>query len=243
MTGELSFLSHFEELRRRLFLSLCGFGICFAVCSVFTGRIANFIFFPYYQYLPKGSETLAYTNISEVFFLYMKMVAIVALFLSAPWIFYQLWLFISPALRQKEKRLAAPFVLGTTFFMMAGMVFSYLVVLPFTFRFFFAFNEGYRNVVTVSSIWNFELLMILGIGLSFESPVLIFLLTRLRLITPKTLFKYSRWAVLLAFIISAIITPSGDPFTQTIVALPIIILYFLGILLAIIFPVKEEAAI
>jgi sec-independent protein translocase protein TatC len=242
MSEQLSFFSHFDELRRRIFHSLWGFGICFALCSVFTGKVANFVFLPYYKYLPKGAETLAYTNISEVFFLYMKMVAIVALFISSPWIFYQLWLFISPALRQKEKRLALPFIMGTTFFMMAGMVFSYLVVLPFTFRFFFNFNEGYRNVVTVSSIWNFELLMIIGIGLSFESPVLIFLLTRLHIVTPKTLFKFSRWAILLAFIISAVITPSGDPFTQTIVALPIVVLYFLGILLAMLFPVKKENA-
>jgi len=242
MDKELTFLGHLGELRKRIAVSLWGFGIVFAFCSFFMKKIAAAVFLPYYRYLPEGGETLAYTNISEIFFLYMKMAAVAALFLSSPWLFYQLWLFLSPALRPREKKLALPFIAGTAFFMMAGMAFSYAVVLPFTFRFFFDFNEGYRNVVTVSSIWNFELLMIVGIGLSFESPVLIFLLSRLGIVTPKTLFKQSKWAVLAAFVVSAVITPSGDPFTQTIVALPIIVLYFAGILLALIFPPGKEAA-
>lgn len=242
MSRELSTLEHIGELRKRILASLWGFGAAFAICSVFAKKIAVQVFLPYYEYLPRGAGELAFTGISEVFFMYMKMAAVAALFVSAPWIFFQLWLFISPALRKKERRLAVPFILGTAFFMMGGMLFSYFIVLPYTFSFFFELNEGYRNVVTVSSIWNFELLMILGIGLSFETPVLMFLLARLGLAGPKALLRNSKWAVLAAFIIAAVITPSGDPFTQTVVALPIIILYFTGILLAIMFPSGKETA-
>lgn len=242
MSEKLTLWEHFEELRRRIFHSLIGFVVVFIFLSFFTKKIANYIFFPYYKCLPDPSYQLSYTNISEIFFLYFKMVAVVSLFFSAPWFFYQIWLFISPALRKKEKKFAIPFIVLTSFFLMSGMLFAYFVVLPATFNFFFELNKDYRNVVTASSIWNFELIMILAIGLSFETPLLIFFLSRLNLVSIKSLIKNVRWAILLAFIISAVITPSGDPVTQTLVALPIVLLYFLGILLSFIFPssTKEE---
>lgn len=242
LSRELSVLEHLGELRKRILTALWGFGAALVLCSMFVKKIADVVFLPYHKYLPEGSGALAYTNISDIFFIYFKMASVSAVFLSSPWLFYQLWLFIRPALREKERRLALPFVAGTAFFMMAGMVFSYYMVLPLTFRFFFALNEGYRNVVTASGIWNFELLMILGIGLCFETPVLIFLLARLGLVKPKSLLSYSKWAVLISFIVAAVITPSGDPFTQTAVALPMIFLYFLGLLLAIMFPAGKEEA-
>lgn len=241
MARELSLLEHLGELRKRILTALWGFGAALVLCSLFVKKIANLVFLPYHKYLPEGSGALAYTNISDIFFIYFKMAAVAAIFLSSPWLFFQLWLFIRPALREKERRLAIPFVLGTALFMMAGMVFSYYMVLPLTFRFFFALNEGYRNVVTASGIWNFELMMILGVGLCFETPVLIFLLARLGLVTPERLFAFSKWAVLVSFILAAVITPSGDPFTQTAVAVPMIALYFLGVLLAIMFPAGKEA--
>ncbi len=243
MSKELSLLQHLGEIRKRILIALWGFGAALLICSFFVKKIAGLVFLPYHKYLPEGTGPLAYTNISEVFFIYFKMAAVAAVFLSSPWIFCQLWFFISPALRRKEKRLALPFILGTAFFMMGGMLFSYFMVLPYTFNFFFSLNEGFRNVATVSSVWNFELMMILGIGLCFETPVLIFLLVRLGLATPKRLFAFSKWAVLVSFMVAAVITPSGDPFTQTVVALPMIFLYFLGLLLAIMFPAgKEEAS-
>ncbi|MCX7830528.1 MAG: twin-arginine translocase subunit TatC, partial [Acidobacteria bacterium] len=160
-------------------------------------------------------------------------------FFSAPWLFWQMWLFISPALRKKEKRLVLPFVAGTSLLMMCGMLFAYFYVLPLTFRFFFEFNRDYHNIVTVSSIWNFELMMIVAVGLSFETPVIILFLNLLRIVNIKILLKNLRWAILLAFVVSAIITPSGDPFTQTVVAVPIVALYLLGIAMSAFFPPKK----
>ena len=147
--GEMTFLEHFEELRRRLSWAALGYAAAFAVSTAFLSQIMQALVEPYYKYLPKGQK-LAYTEITEVFFFYMKVAAVVAIFVSAPWIFYQLWRFISPGLKPKEKRLALPFVLATSFFFMAGMAFCYFAVLPYTFKFFYDFNKDFTNLVTVS---------------------------------------------------------------------------------------------
>ncbi len=118
---------------------------------------------------------------------------------------------------------------------MTGMAFCYYMVLPYTFKFFFDFNQGFENIVTVSNFWDFEMKFLLGIGLTFETPILILFLTRLGLVSPGFLVRKFKWAVLIAFIISAIITPSGDPVNQTIVAVPIVILYAIGVLISWIF--------
>ena len=233
--GEMTFLEHFEELRRRIVYSLYGLLVAFGAVSIYMKPLMAFLLAPYYKYLPESQRSLAYTQITEVFFIYMKVALIGAIFVAAPWIFYQLWAFISPGLRPKEKAWAAPFVIATSLFFMGGMAFCYLVVLPFTFKFFFQFNSGFTNVVTLSSFWGFEMKFLLGIGLVFETPILILLLTRLGIVTPKTLAKKAKWAILTAFVVSAVITPSGDPLTQTVVALPIIALYGLGVLVAWIF--------
>ena len=244
-TGEMSFLEHFEELRRRIYFALVGLAVAFGVATLFLDKIMKFLVAPYFKYLPKGQQSLAYTEITEVFFLYMKVAFVVGLVISAPWIFYQLWRFIAPGLKSREKRMALPFVLGTTLFFLAGVAFCYYVVLPYTFRFFFQFNEGFTNVVTVSYFWDFEMKFLLGIGLTFETPILILFLTRLGIVSPGFLLRKFKWAVLIAFIIAAVITPSGDPVNQTIVAVPIIVLYGLGILISYLFrrkPAPEQAA-
>lgn len=236
---EMTFLEHFEELRRRIFRALVGLAVAFAVATAYMKPLMQFLTDPYFKYLPPGQRTLAFTEVTEVFFLYMKVALVGAVFLGAPWIFAQVWAFIAPGLRPQEKRWAVPFVLATSLFFMAGMAFCYYFVLPLTFRFFFEFNQGFQNVVTVTSFWSFEMKFLLGLGLVFETPVLIFLLTRLGLVTPKTLWKGFRWAVLTAFIVSAVITPSGDPLTQTVVAVPIIVLYALGVLVSYLFRKRD----
>jgi sec-independent protein translocase protein TatC len=210
------------------------------VCSVFLTDIMQALVEPYYKFLPKDQKALAYTEITEVFFFYMKVAAVAAIFVAAPWIFWQLWRFISPGLKAKEKKLALPFVLATSFFFMAGMAFCYFAVLPYTFRFFTEFNKDFTNVVTVSYFWGFTMKFLLGMGLVFETPILILFLTRLGLVTTGFLLRKIKWAILLAFLVAAVITPSGDPINQTIVAVPIVVLYLLGILISWIFKRKPE---
>ncbi len=238
--GEMSFLEHFQELRRRLGHALIGLVIAFGVATFYLNDIMNFLVAPYFRYLPKGQQSLAYTEITEVFFLYMKVAAVVAVFVAAPWVFYQLWLFIAPGLRAREKRLALPFIVATSAFFMTGMAFCYFYVLPYTFKFFFDFNKGFTNVVTVSYFWDFEVKFLLGMGLVFETPILILFLTRLGIVSTGFLLRKFKWAVLISFIISAVITPSGDPVNQTIVAVPIIVLYGLGIAISWLFRKREK---
>jgi len=238
--GEMTFLEHFEELRKRLYWALIGYCVAFGLSTVFLDELMQFLVQPYYKYLPEGQRSLAYTEITEVFFLYMKVAAVAGLFIAAPWIFIQLWAFISPGLRSREKRLALPFILATSLFFMAGMAFCYYAILPYTFKFFYDFNKGFRNVVTVSYFWDFTVKFLVGMGLVFETPILILFLTRLGLVSTGFLLRKFKWAVLLAFIIAAVITPSGDPINQTIVAVPIIVLYALGILISWVFKKKAD---
>ena len=190
--GEMTFLEHFGELRTRLMRAFYGFAAVFCVVSYFMDDLMRFLFQPYLQLMPPDQRRLAYTGITDVFFAYMKIAAVLAVFAASPWIFYQLWAFIAPGLKPAEKRWAVPFVLGTSFFFLCGLVFCYLYVLPFTFRFFADFNREYTNVVTLEYFWSFELKFLLGLGLVFETPILIFLLTRLGLVSTKTLLKQWR---------------------------------------------------
>jgi len=238
--GEMTFLEHFEDLRKCLYRAVLGVIATFAVCTYYLPEIMKFLVAPYFRYLPQGQQSLAYTEITEVFFLYMKVAFVGSLFASAPWIFYQLWVFISPGLRPQERKYALPFILGTSAFFMAGMAFCYYAVLPYTFKFFFEFNKQFTNIVTVSNFWDFEMKFLLGIGLTFETPILILFLTRLGLVTPMFLLKKFKWAVLLAFVASAVITPSGDPVNQTIVAVPIIVLYAIGVGISFLFQKRQE---
>jgi sec-independent protein translocase protein TatC len=240
--GEMTFLQHFEELRMRIFRAFYGLVVAFFIVYFFINKIMVILVAPYYKYLPKGQQSLTYTGVTEVFFVYMKIAAVLAIVVASPWIFYQLWAFIAPGLKKKERRWALPFVLATSAFFISGVVFCYYIVLPFTFRFFFQYNEGFTNIVTVSYFWNFELMFLLGIGLTFETPILILLLTRLGIVSTSTLLKKYKWAILIAFIVSAVITPSGDPVTQTIVAVPIIVLYGLGVFISWFFRKRPERA-
>lgn len=242
---EMTFLEHFDELRRRLVQAVWGLVVAFAAVTYFLPQIMKVLVEPYYTYLPEGQRHLAFTGVTDVFFVHMKIAAVLALFAASPWIFFQLWRFISPGLKPKEKRWAFPFVSATSLCFLGGLAFCYAFVLPFTFRFFQEYNQDYMNVVTLDFFWSFELKFLLGIGLVFETPVLIFLLTRLGLVSAGTLLKKWRWVILGAFAVSAIVTPSGDPVTQTVVAVPIIALYAIGLLVSWLFQrrtPKEETA-
>lgn len=236
---EMTFLEHFDELRRRLVHAVWGLLVVFAVITYFLPDIMRLLVEPYYKFLPEAQRHLAYTGVTDVFFVHMKISMVLALFGAAPWIFFQLWKFISPGLKPREKRWAIPFVLLTSLCFLGGLLFCYLYVLPFTFRFFQEYNQDYVNVVTLDYFWSFELKFLLGIGLVFETPVLIFLLTRLGIVSTATLLKKWRWVIVGAFTVSAVVTPSADPVTQTVVAVPIVALYAIGLLISWLFQRRE----
>lgn len=237
---KMSFLDHLDEFRRRLFISIIAIAVLFGVCWFFSKHIYNFLAQPIYQFLPEDDPRLAFISLSEPFFLYLKVSFLAAIFFASPIILTQLWMFISPGLYRKERKYALPFILFTTLFFVAGGLFGYYIAFPMVVRFFLRMGAEFRQVVTIRSYLSLLTNILLGLGLVFETPLLIFFLSRLGLVTTRFLIKNFKYAILVIFIIAAVITPTPDVVTQATFALPMIVLYALGILISIIFGKPRE---
>jgi sec-independent protein translocase protein TatC len=236
---KMSFLQHLEELRKRLIVSVIALAVGFLVCWGFADRIFQILQSPLTRFLPKGDK-LAYTRLTAPFFLYMKVAFFAGIFVAAPVILYQVWLFIAPGLYKRERRMALPFILGATFFFLLGGYFGFSYILPGTCAFFVDLGKRFKQVVTVDDYFSFASTIVLATGLVFETPILIFFLARLGIVTPAFLMQKFKYAIVLAFIIAAVITPTPDMVTQTALALPMIGLYLLGIGIAYVFGKKVK---
>ncbi|HEV2718532.1 MAG TPA: twin-arginine translocase subunit TatC [Thermoanaerobaculia bacterium] len=231
---KMSFLEHLEELRKRLIVSIIALLAGFLVCWGFADKIYAILEAPLLRFLPKG-EKLAYTRMTAPFFLYMKVAFLAGIFLAAPIILLQLWLFIAPGLYKRERRLAAPFIIGASLFFILGGWFGYRFLLPGMCDFFVQTGKQFHQVITIDDYYSFASTMILATGAVFETPILIFFLARLGIVTPAFLMQKFKYAVVLAFIIAAIVTPTPDMVTQTMLALPMIGLYLVGVAVAYLF--------
>ena len=221
-------LEHLEELRKRLFRALIAVGLAFLVCWRYIEPICNFLAQPIYRYLPKGSK-LTFLGVTDPFILYFKVAALVALFVASPVVLYQLWRFVSPGLYKRERYWALPFVFFGTFFFISGGVFAYYVAFPYAVQFLLGIGSTFQPMITIERYFRFLITVILGLGLMFELPILIFLLAQIGIVTPRGLMRQFRWAVLLIFIAAAIITPTPDIVNMCIFAIPTIGLYLLGV--------------
>jgi len=237
---KMSFLDHLEELRKRLMVSFAAVFIAFLVCWNYAERIFGKLQEPITRYLPKG-ESLAFTRLTAPFFLYMKVAFFAGLFLAAPVILLQVWLFIAPGLYKKERRYAAPFIIFASVFFLLGGWFGYGILLPKTCQFFVETGRQFKAMVTIDDYFSFASTIILASGLVFETPILIFFLARLGIVTPAFLIQKAKYAVVLSFVIAAIVTPTPDMVTQSALAIPMIVLYFLGIGIAFLFGKKHDA--
>jgi sec-independent protein translocase protein TatC len=218
---KMSFLDHLEELRRRLIVSIIALGVGFLVCWGFADKIFEQMQKPLAQWLPKGDH-LAYTRLTAPFFLYMKVAFFAGIFVAAPVILLQVWLFISPGLYKRERRWAAPFILGATVMFLLGGWFGFAIILPGTCKFFVELGKDFKQVVTIDDYFSFASMIVLSAGLIFETPILIFFLARLGVVTPAFLMQKLKFAIVGAFIVAAVITPTPDMVTQTALALPMI---------------------
>jgi len=233
--NEMSFFEHLGELRKRIVYSLAFLLIFFVASWNFVGRLYYWLSLPVLKFLPtgvSGEKKLAFTSLTEPFMMYIKIAFISSLFLSSPFIFHQLWLFISPALFPKEKKWVIPFVFFTTVFFLAGGLFGYFVVFPLTCKFFLSVGKDFTAILTINEYFSLAFKILFGIAIIFLLPVLVFLLAKLRIVTARFLIKYFKYAVVLIFITAAVITPTGDMITQTVFAVPMILLYLLGVLIA-----------
>ncbi|MCB1034476.1 MAG: twin-arginine translocase subunit TatC [Acidobacteria bacterium] len=224
----MSLLEHLDELRKRMFRALIGFAVAFGICWSFHREIFAFLEAPIVPYLP-GDQKLSFFSVSDPFLLYFKTAALAALFLSSPYLLAQLWGFVSPGLYRKEKRWAIPFILLGTLFFVAGGAFAYFVAFPFAVEFLLGMGEDFQAVIAASNYLKFLMTVILGLGLMFELPIVIFLLSLVGVVKASFLLKHFRWAIVIIFTAAAIITPTPDIVNLLVFALPTLGLYLLGV--------------
>jgi len=225
------FLRHLEELRKRLISSAIAVGIGFAICYFFSERIFLILIEPLNAVMPEGDQ-LIFTALPEMFFAYLKVAFVSGILMASPYLFYQMWMFVSPGLYKQERSLVVPFVLASTLLFVGGALFGYFIVFPFGFKFFIGFsNEYVKALPSVKQYFGFALKLLFAFGVVFELPVIIFFLAKLGLVTTELLRKKRKYAILMTFVAAAILTPP-DVITQCMMAGPLIILYEVGIIVS-----------
>jgi len=233
------FMSHLEELRKRLVICAIGVGAGFVIAYIFSERLFQLLVAPLKAVMPEGDQ-LIFTNLPEMFFAYIKVAFIAGIMAASPLIFYQLWMFIAPGLYRKEKKMAIPFVISSTILFVGGALFGYFVVFPFGFKFFIGFSNDYvKALPSVKQYFSFSMKLLFAFGAVFELPVIIFFLSKMGVVTPQFLRQKRKYAILLTFALAAILTPP-DVITQCMMAGPLIVLYEIGILVSRIAQKKKE---
>lgn len=230
----MSFLEHLEELRQRLLRSVVSVCVGGAVCFYFRDQIYGFLARPLTHELAAlhYPTKLIYLNPVDPFNLYVKMSIVCGLFLACPYVLWQIWLFISPGLYKHEKRYVWPFVLLTSALFLAGGAFAYRFAFPAAVDFLLRFAHQFQPMVTITEYLNLAFKVIVAVGLVFELPVAIMLLSLFGIITPKFLWKNLRYAILITAVLAAAILPSNDLASVFIVWIPLVALYMLSILLS-----------
>jgi sec-independent protein translocase protein TatC len=230
--GKMSFLEHLDELRKRIVRACLAIGGGVIVGFFFIDKIFNFLLAPAKAALPPGA-TLIYTQPGEAFNLYITVSLIAGAVLAAPFIMYQVWMFIAPGLYSNEKRMAIPFVLFSTLGFITGAAFNHYIAFPFIMVFFASFNSiDLRFMPKLDDVFGLSPNMLIGIGIDFQMPTVVYFLAKMRMVTARFLIKNFKYALLLTFVVAAVITPTGDPMTQTIFAAPMIGLYGVSIIIA-----------
>ena len=229
---KMPFMEHLGELRTRIMRALFFLLGGLAVAFPFSERIVDWLARP----VTKLGYKLVFTAPAEAFWVQMKVALIVALFISAPGILWQVWAFVAPGLHQHEKKYAAPFVIVGSLMFIAGGAFSLFVVTPYAIAFLLSFaRETLTPMITLENHIDFLLKFTLAFGAVFELPLAITVLARMGVVTAKQLAKNRKYAILGAFIAGAVLTPTPDAFNQTLMAGPLILLYEVGIICARVF--------
>ena len=222
----MSLMEHLDELRRRIVHSAAYLAVGFFVCWFFRDRIVAFLQAP----LNKIGKSLVFTHPMDALNLDLQASLLAGAILASPFILFQVWLFIAPGLYQKERRFVVPFMGATVGLFLTGASFGYFFVLPAEIKILIVdFGHNFTPMVTIEDYTSFFLSVILGLGISFELPILIFFLALLGVVSPKFLWDNIRYAILAVFLVAAIITPSPDPWTMCIYAIPMLVLYLVGI--------------
>jgi sec-independent protein translocase protein TatC len=240
----MGFLDHLEELRKRIVYSIISVAVGFGVCWWKVERIYDVMQRPIMDALKANgmSEKLVYLNPTEPFNLYLKIAALAGLFLTSPFVLYQVWMFISPGLYRNEKRYVVPFMVSTITLFASGGYFGYKIVYPAALSFLINFGKQFQPMITIGEYTSLFLSIILGMGLIFEMPILVFFLSLMGIISAGFMWKNFRYSILVIFIIAAIVTPTTDILNMCIFAAPMIALYAVSIGVAWLVHPKQRAA-
>lgn len=224
--------AHLEELRTRLMRIAIALGIGFVVSYVFKDWLFSVLTKPLVEVMPPKSFMI-YTGMPDAFFIYMKIAFFASIIITSPYCLYQIWKFISPGLNPKEKKYVVPFVLASSILFVSGVLFGYFIALPPAFAFFVSFSSDFlKPMFSLREYLTLSLKFLLGFGVSFQLPVFLFFMTKIGIVNSSFLSKQRRYAILIIFIIAAVLTPSPDALTQTLMALPLIVLYEIGIVVS-----------
>lgn len=228
---EGSFLSHLVELRARMIRALGGLMLGFLPCAFYARELYTLLAQPLLEKLPQGGQMIA-TDVATPFFVPMKVAMMMAFVITLPYTLYQIWAFIAPGLYSHEKRMALPLVFGSSLLFFFGMAFAYFAALPLVFEFITYFApEGVAVMTDISKYLSFVLSMFIAFGVTFEVPVIVIVLVRTGVITIEKLKEIRPYVIVGAFVIAAIFTPP-DVISQFMLAVPLCILYELGIFVA-----------
>jgi sec-independent protein translocase protein TatC len=230
----MGFFDHLEELRKRILVCLVSVFVLFLAAWAWAPQIFEFLAAPLRKVLPPG-QNLSYTTLTEPFLMYFRVALLAAVIAASPVILWQTWLFVAPALYRREKKYVFPFILAGVFFFLAGCAFGYYKAFPLVVGFLVGVGKNFNAVITINEYLSTASKIIMGLGLCFEMPILIFFLARMGVVSERWLLAKFKYAVLAIFIIAAIITPTPDVATQCVFALPMILLYLLGIGIAWVF--------
>jgi sec-independent protein translocase protein TatC len=227
----MGFLEHLEELRRRIVYSIVAMACGFLLCWNYAERIYNVMQRPVLDALQKNGITakLVYLNPTEPFNLYLKVGLMAGLFVASPFVLYQVWLFISPGLYRNEKRYVFPFMISTVALFLLGGYFGYKLVLPQALVFLIGYGKDFQAMITLGEYSSLFLAVIIGLGVIFEMPILVFFLSLMGIVTAGWMWRNLRYSILGIFVVAAVLTPTTDILNMCIFAAPMIALYVLSI--------------
>ena len=239
VSDKMPFMEHLGELRVRIVRSLIGLLVGLGIALPFSQKIVDYLARP----VQATGNTLVFLALTEAFWVQMKVAVIAGLFIAAPAILWQVWRFVAPGLHDHERKYAAPFVIVGSLLFLGGGAFSLKVATPFAIQFLLSYSRpGLQPMISIGNYVDFLLKFALAFGLVFELPLVLTVLARMGVVTPAVLAKNRKYAILGAFLASAILTPTPDAFNQTLMAGPLIILYEVGIVCARIFGRRPKPA-
>jgi len=232
--GKMSFFEHLVDLRKRLIVSAAAIAIGAGIGVSIADKVSAFIVRPMTEALRKVhlEDKLIYTSPTGYLNLIITLGIYIGVVLASPVVLYQIWLFIAPGLYKHERRAVSGFVFSSLFLFLAGISFGYYVMLPYILNFLIGFQGPFKPLISINEYFDFILIVLLGLGLIFELPVLIFFLALFGIVTPKFLWKNLRYAILIIAVIAAVVTPTPDAMTMLVFMAPMVGLYFIGIAVA-----------